>query len=56
MRLMHALRPDGIVWPRRDDGATSFRLEHLALANRVRDGDAHEALSDVFATPSARPD
>ena len=50
MRLMHALRPDGIVWPRREDGATSFRLEHLALANRVRDGDAHEALSDVFAT------
>lgn len=50
MRLMHALRPDGIVWPRREDGATSFKLEHLALANRVRDGDAHEALSDVLAT------
>lgn len=50
LRLMHALRPDGIVWPKRDDGATSFKLEHLALANRVRDGDAHEALSDVFAT------
>lgn len=50
MRLMHALRPDGIVWPKREDGATSFKLEQLALANRVRDGDAHEALSDVFAT------
>ncbi len=50
MRLMHALRPDGIAWPVREDGATSFRLEHLASANGVRQGDAHEALSDVLAT------
>jgi len=49
MRLAHALRPDGIVWPTREDGATSFKLEHLALANDVRTGDAHEALSDVRA-------
>ena len=50
LRLAHALRPDGIVWPRREDGATSFKLEHLAEANNVREGDAHEALSDVHAT------
>ncbi len=50
MRLAHALRPDGIEWPKREDGATSFKLEHLALANEVRQGDAHEALSDVYAT------
>lgn len=50
LRLLHALRPDGIVWPRREDGATSFKLEHLADANGVREGDAHEALSDVHAT------
>jgi exodeoxyribonuclease-1 len=49
MRLAHALRPEGIAWPKREDGATSFRLEHLADANGVRDGDAHEALSDVRA-------
>src|SRR3546814_17045077 len=49
MRLAHALRPDGIEWPKREDGATSFRLEHLAAANHVRIGDAHEALSDVRA-------
>lgn len=49
MRLTHALRPDGITWPRREDGATSFKLEHLAEANGVREGDAHEALSDVRA-------
>lgn len=50
LRLVHALRPDGINWPKREDGATSFKLEHLALANDVREGDAHEALSDVYAT------
>ncbi len=50
MRLARALRPEGIVWPAREDGATSFRLEHLALVNGVREGDAHEALSDVHAT------
>ena len=50
MRLAHALRPDGIEWPQRADGkGTSFRLEHLADANGVREGDAHEALSDVRA-------
>lgn len=49
LRLAHALRPEGIVWPKREDGATSFRLEHLANANDVRSGDAHEALSDVRA-------
>ncbi len=49
MRLAHALRPDGIIWPKREDGATSFKLEHLAEANGVRQGDAHEALSDVRA-------
>ncbi|KAF1710585.1 exodeoxyribonuclease I [Pseudoxanthomonas kalamensis DSM 18571] len=52
-RLFHALRPDGIVWPQREDGkGTSFRLEHLAEANDLREGDAHEALSDVRATVS----
>lgn len=49
LRLAHALRPDGIEWPRREDGAPSFKLEHLAEANGVRSGDAHEALSDVRA-------
>lgn len=49
LRLAHALRPEGLVWPTREDGATSFKLEHLADANGVRIGDAHEALSDVRA-------
>lgn len=49
LRLAHALRPDGIEWPKREDGFASFRLEHLATANGVREGEAHEALSDVRA-------
>ena len=49
LRLAHALRPQGIQWPQREDGTTSFKLEHLALANGVRSGEAHEALSDVRA-------
>src|SRR5688572_28893781 len=50
LRLAYALRPEGLEWPLRDDGAASFRLEDLASTNGVRDGDAHEALSDVRAT------
>jgi exodeoxyribonuclease-1 len=49
LRLAHALRPDGLEWPKREDGATSFRLEDLANANGTREGSAHEALSDVRA-------
>jgi exodeoxyribonuclease-1 len=49
LRLAHALRPEGLEWPKREDGATSFRLEHLADANGTREGAAHEALSDVNA-------
>jgi len=49
-RLAYALRPNGIAWPKRDDGAPSFRLEHLAAANGIAHGSAHDALSDVEAT------
>ena len=48
-RLCHALRPGGIEWPRREDGTTSFKLEHLAVANRLDQQRAHDALSDVHA-------
>lgn len=49
-RLCYALRPDGIEWPLRDDGAPSFRLEDLARANRISQSRAHDALADVEAT------
>ncbi|MGH8504384.1 MAG: exodeoxyribonuclease I [Stenotrophobium sp.] len=50
MRLWHALRPEGLEWPRREDGATSFKLQHLSAANGIAHAQAHEALSDVDAT------
>lgn len=50
LRLTHALRPDGIQWPKHEDGATSFRLEHLTAANGISHEAAHDALSDVHAT------
>ncbi len=50
VRLTRALRPDGIEWPVRDDGATSFRLEDLTSANGIAHEGAHDALADVRAT------
>lgn len=50
VRLVYALRPDGIEWPRREDGAPSFRLEDLAAANKLVQTRAHDALSDVETT------
>ncbi|MEO8249281.1 MAG: exodeoxyribonuclease I [Burkholderiales bacterium] len=51
VRAAHALRPDGIVWPQRPDGAgTSFKLGDLAAANGLLHEAAHDALSDVRAT------
>ncbi len=48
-RLCYAMRPDGIQWPLREDGAPSFRLAHLASANGIAHAAAHDALSDVQA-------
>lgn len=50
MRACYALRPDGIAWPENEDGFPSFRLEHLTKANGVAHDNAHDAMSDVYAT------
>lgn len=50
VRLARALRPEGIEWPTKEDGVTSFRLEELTQANGIEHADAHDALSDVHAT------
>jgi len=49
-RLCYAVRPEGINWPRQDDGSPSFRLELLTKANGLAHDAAHDALSDVYAT------
>lgn len=50
LRLAHALRPQGIQWPCREDGTASFRLEDLSAANAIPHVGAHDALADVRAT------
>ncbi|HYP69601.1 MAG TPA: exodeoxyribonuclease I [Variovorax sp.] len=50
VRLTYALRPDGIEWPKKEDGSPSFKLEDLTRANGLVHEAAHDALSDVRAT------
>ncbi len=50
LRLVYALRPEGINWPEREPGVPSFRLEHLSVANGIEHSAAHDALADVNAT------
>ena len=50
VRMCHALRPEGIEWPRDEQGRPSFRLERLTAANGLAHEGAHDALADVRAT------
>ncbi len=50
VRLTRALRPEGIEWPTNEDGSPSNKLEHLTHANNLSHEQAHDALSDVYAT------
>ena len=50
VRCAYALRPEGIEWPKHEDGRPSFKLEHLTAANGLAHEAAHDALSDVRAT------
>ena len=50
VRTTWALRPEGIQWPKHDDGRPSFKLEHLTAVNGLSHEAAHDALSDVRAT------
>ena len=50
VRAFYALRPESIEWPLREDGAPSFKLEHLTAANGIAHEGAHDAVADVRAT------
>lgn len=49
-RACYALRPEGINWPVNEDGLPSFKLQDLTKANDIEHLDAHDAMSDVYAT------
>ena len=50
VRLVRALRPEGINWPFTEDGKPTNRLELLTKLNGLSHEHAHDALSDVYAT------
>lgn len=50
VRCCHALRPNALSWPKREDGEVSFKLEKLSAENGLVHESAHDALSDVQAT------
>ena len=50
VRLCAATRPEGINWPKKEDGSNSFKLEQLTAANQIEHAAAHDALADVLAT------
>ncbi len=50
VRMMRALRPDGIKWPFASDGRPTNRLELLTSLNKIDHQNAHDALGDVNAT------
>ncbi len=50
VRATGALRREGIEWPMDEDGLPVYKLEVLTQANNIEHGQAHDALSDVYAT------
>lgn len=48
MRMMRALRPEGLKWPLLED-KPSVKLELMAKENGIIHENAHDALSDVLA-------
>jgi exodeoxyribonuclease-1 len=50
VRMMRALRPEGIQWPVDSAGKATNRLELIASINGLNHEHAHDALSDVLAT------
>ena len=49
VRMTRALRPDGIIWPFKDNKPVN-KLELLTKVNKLSHANAHDALSDTLAT------
>ncbi|KXX66548.1 exodeoxyribonuclease I [Flammeovirga sp. SJP92] len=50
IRMTYALRPEGIQWPKNEDGSINLKLENLSKVNGIEHENAHDALADVWAT------
>lgn len=50
VRMVRALRPEGINWPVTENGKATNRLELITKLNGLEHAHAHDALSDVYAT------
>lgn len=50
VRMCYAIRPEGINWPKNQEGQVSLKLEDLTKANEIAHEQAHDALSDVYGT------
>lgn len=50
VRMVRALRPEGINWPFAPDGKPTNSLEYLTAINKLDHSDAHDALNDVKAS------
>lgn len=50
VRATGALRPEGMEWPKDEEGWPVYRLTELTRANGLEHESAHDALSDVRAT------
>ena len=48
--LYHLYMPDVLIWPTREDGKTTLKLEKLSETNALAVGQAHDAMVDVEAT------
>lgn len=49
-RASYALRPNGINWPKDEQGNPNFKLQNLTASNDIKHQNAHNAISDVLAT------
>lgn len=50
VRACHALRPNGIKWPKNEFGVPIFKLSELTKINHILHNNVHDATSDVYAT------
>lgn len=49
IRMMRALRPEGLEWPFASDGKPTVSLTSMTAVNNIEHSNAHDALADIQA-------